>query len=61
MLGWASRARVFPSRRKRACITGSSSAMLMNFTATRASKRPSVRRASQTLPIPPCPRSDSRV
>ena len=50
-----------PSRRKRACPVSPIRARLISFTAAKPSKRPSVRCASHTDPIPPCPSGRRRV
>src|SRR5262245_60684436 len=60
MCGCARRARIVPSRRNRSSPARPISAMLSSLTATRPSKRPSQRSASQTEPIPPCPMGDTR-
>ena len=59
MFGCVKRARMFPSRRNRSSPARPMRATFSSLTATRPSNRPSQRSASQTLPMPPWPMSDS--
>ena len=62
MCGCVRRARMLPSRRKRSSPARPTRLALRSLTAARPSKRPSLRRASQTLPMPPWPiERDERV
>ena len=61
MCGCARRASSVPSRWKRSSPRWSSRARLSSLTATNPSKRPSLRRARHTVPMPPIPRGASRV
>ena len=58
--GCVKRARIVPSRLKRASPARPTSAAFSNFTATRPSKRPSLRVTDQTLPMPPWPIGDDQ-
>ena len=60
MWGWVSRARIVPSRLKRASPARPTSAAFSSFSAACPSNRPSLRSASQTLPMPPWPIADTR-
>jgi hypothetical protein len=55
MWGWVSRARIVPSRLNRFSAERPTSAAFSSLTAARPANRPSLRSASQTLPMPPCP------
>ena len=59
--GCTSRARIEPSRRNRSSPLRPTRLAFRSLTATRPSKRPSLRRASQTLPMPPWPIGSTRV
>ena len=61
MLGWRRRARIAPSRRNRSCAAASKRPLLSSLTAASPSKRPSLRRARQTLPMPPSPIGSTSV
>ena len=54
MCGCVSRARIVPSRLKRSSPPRPTSAAFSSLTAAWPSKRPSLRAASHTLPMPPC-------
>src|SRR5262249_41405547 len=59
--GWVGRAGVVPWRVKRFPAERPSSAAFSSLTATWPVNRPSLRSASQTLPIPPWPIGDTSV
>ena len=61
MFGCERRANSRDSRAKRSPPSPASTSLWGSFTAALLSKRPSLRRASHTLPIPPAPNSRSRL
>ncbi len=61
MFGWVSRARRLPSWRNRSSPLLPMSAVFSSFTAALRVKRPSLRSASHTVPMPPRPRGDTRL
>ena len=61
MLGCPSRASTVPSRRNRSAPAASNRARFRSLTAAEPSKRPSLRWANHTVPMPPEPRARSSV
>ena len=61
MCGCVSRARIVPSRLKRSSPPRPTSAAFSSFSAAWPSKRPSLRDASHTVPMPPWPIGETSV